>query len=176
MTSAMRSVPNPLSPCGRGRLGHGPSRVRGGAQRILTAALLAAAAATGAGAEETAAFHYLLHCSGCHTPEGTGSNLGGVPPFRDIVGHFLQSSEGRRYLANVPGLVNSGLAPAEAADLLNWIIATFGGASRPERAVPLDGAEVERLRRSPPDDIVALRHKLRKAFAVKGIDIGAYPE
>ena len=67
----------------------------------------------------------------------------------------MRTQESRRYLANVPGIVNSGLSNDETAALINWVVKTYGGKSVPQKWTPFDGAEIEALRREPPPDIMA---------------------
>ena len=46
--------------------------------------------------------NYLLHCGGCHLPDGTGSPPE-VPSLHGEIGALAALPEGRRYLARVPG-------------------------------------------------------------------------
>ena len=46
---------------------------------------------------------YMLHCQGCHGPDGSGAR-GAVPSFRGEVAKFLRVPGGREYLLRVPGI------------------------------------------------------------------------
>jgi hypothetical protein len=120
-------------------------------------------------------YNYALRCTGCHTAEGVSPELGRIPPLKGVVGHLVRTQESRRYLANVPGIVNSGLNNDETAALINWVVKTYGGKSVPQKWTPFDGAEIEALRRKPPPDIMAYRKEVRDRLKAQGYSIGAYP-
>src|SRR3990170_2012626 len=70
-------------------------------------------------AETPAQTLYLLHCSGCNGPDGSGDPRVDVAPFPDLIGQFLRDPEGRRYVTNVGGVViveTRGCGSAEEAD------------------------------------------------------------
>jgi hypothetical protein len=119
--------------------------------------------------------NYALFCLGCHTSEGEGSPIGRIPVLKDAVGHFARLPEGRRYVVNVPGVVNSDLNPEDTAALLNWMIETYAGMSRPEPFAPFTAEEVRRWREETPDDVMALRAKARALLAEQGIKVDPYP-
>ena len=119
--------------------------------------------------------NYALFCMGCHTPEGEGSVLGRIPQLKGSVGHFTRLPEGRRYVANIPGVINAELGPEDTAALLNWVVTTYGGASRPEAFEPFTGEEVKRHWSNAPGDIFALRAKARALLAAQGHAIDPYP-
>lgn len=119
--------------------------------------------------------NYALFCMGCHTPEGEGSVLGRIPQLKGSVGHFARLPEGRRYVANIPGVINAELGPEDTAALLNWVVTTYGGASRPETFEPFTGEEVKDLWSSAPGDIFALRAKARALLAAEGHAVDPYP-
>ena len=145
------------------------------------AAVLAAAAVgltvawAGAAAAAEPAYNYMLRCVGCHTSAGVSPPLGRIPGLKDTVGHFARAPEGRRYLANVPGIVSAQLSPAETAALLNWLIETYGGASVPADYRPFTAEEVKALRSPAPDDVMRLRAAARARLAEQGYHIDAYP-
>ncbi|MEJ1158329.1 hypothetical protein [Prosthecomicrobium sp. N25] len=147
-------------------------------RRAMAVAALLAGLAPGlpaAAGEDPPRTLFLLHCSGCHLPDGTGSKIGGIPPFPNTVGKHLRHPDGRRYLANVPGVINSGLGDADTARLLNWILDTWGAADRPPGAPPFTAEEIGRLRGKTVDDIFALRTRISADLRRKGIDVGRYP-
>lgn len=121
------------------------------------------------------AYNYALHCLGCHTVDGVSPQLGRIPPLRGVVGHLARTDLSRRYIANVPGIKNSGLNDADTAALLNWLIVTYGGDSQPESWRPFDGAEIAALRADRPADVMALRAAAREELIALGFDIGYYP-
>lgn len=130
------------------------------ATALAVAALLASAPA---GAESARGL-YLLHCSGCHLRDGTGSKLGRIPPFQNVVGRFAAEPDGRRYLVLVPGVANSGLSDADKARVLNYVLDEWGGAEA-DRAPRFAADEVARLRRNRADDITALRRAVAAKLA-----------
>ena len=64
---------------------------------------------------------YLLHCSGCHLPDGSGAP-DDVPSLRDGLGWIVSVAEGRGYLVRVPGSSQALLNDAELAALINWVL------------------------------------------------------
>ena len=50
---------------------------------------------------------------------------------RDEVGHFLRLPEGRAYLSQVPGTLNTPLSDGDTAELLNWVLVNLGRSSTP---------------------------------------------
>ncbi len=66
---------------------------------------------------------YLLHCSGCHLPDGSGAP-DDVPSLRDGLGWIVSVAEGRGYLVRVPGSSQAMLNDAELAAVINWVLAS----------------------------------------------------
>ena len=97
---------------------------------------------------------FVLHCAGCHKPDGSGS---AVVPALDQVGTVYAVANGRQYLAQVPGVAQAPLDDIRLAALLNWLLKEFGDTT-PQP--PYDGAEVGRLRARPLRDPVAARNHL----------------
>lgn len=126
---------------------------------VLLAALVCTPAALAQG-ERRAATDYLLHCSGCHDVDGSGHPHKGIPDFRDQVGYFLLWPEGRAFLLQVPGLLNSGLSDERAAGVVTWLVRRFAGSSLPPDFVPYTADEARRYRQTRPADIAALRQRL----------------
>ena len=129
--------------------------------RFLSAFCLALTVAGASAAEindRRAHFNYQLFCQGCHTPDGTGANA--VPRMKDQVGYFLTTPAGREYLVRVPGSATSALGDAELAEVLNWIVREFAGASAPAGAEPYSAEEVGRLRQHPLNEVEQYRVQL----------------
>ena len=109
---------------------------------------------------------YMLHCRGCHGPDGAGAP-GAAPTFRGQVAKFLGVPGGREYLIRVPGTAQSELSDARTAVLLNWIVRQFSAAEMPADFVPFSEEEVARLRRPPLTDVVAVRRSLVRAIEAR---------
>ncbi|MGH6696979.1 c-type cytochrome [Sphingopyxis sp.] len=101
---------------------------------------------------------YMLHCQGCHLPDG-GETPGKVPPLAGHIDRFLSRPGGREFIMRVPGVAQSGLPDARIAALLNWIVQEFGSARR--LSAPLfTAAEVARYRQQPLTDPLAQRRAI----------------
>lgn len=107
---------------------------------------------------QRALFNYQMSCQGCHSPDGSGANA--VPRMRDVVGMFLATDAGREYLVRVPGSAVSALGDADLAEVLNWIIQEFAGASVTVPFQPYTPQEVGRLRQHPLPEVVQYRAQL----------------
>lgn len=143
---------------------------------ILIVAVIAGAAPLVASAETSARTLYLLQCSGCHGPDGSGDPRVDVPPFPDHIGNFLKDPQGRRYIINVGGVMSAGLNDRDTARVMNWLMASFAGASLPAEGFrPFDAGEVKRLRQTRPADAVALRREIAARLMAKGIELPNYP-
>jgi mono/diheme cytochrome c family protein len=142
---------------------------------LLTALLaglgLAVAGLDPAAAGESVEYLYRLHCFGCHGSEGAGSKIGRIPPFVGLVGHFAASREGRLYLTRVPGVANAALSDADTANLLNYVLRTWGGRDVPAGAQDFTAGEVNALRNIHLDDVAALRRKLAARLSKDGISM-----
>ncbi len=93
---------------------------------------------------------YVLHCAGCHKPDGSGSQV--VPSLADM-GRVFAARGGREYLIRVPGVAQAPLSDEKLASLLNWLLAEHAGAL----ALPYTAAEVRRHRAQPLRDPLAAR-------------------
>lgn len=102
---------------------------------------------------------YMLHCQGCHGPDGSGAT-GAAPSFRGQVGKFLHVPGGREYLIRVPGTSRSELNDAATAALLNWLVLEFSAAQAPADFAPFTEAEVASLRRPAFSDPGSVRRAL----------------
>lgn len=110
--------------------------------------------------DRRAAADYLLHCSGCHDRDGSGHPTAGIPDFRNQVGYFTRTPEGRAFLMQVPGLLNAGLSDARAAAVVTWLVREFAGPSLPPDFTPYTADEARRYREVRPLDIIGTRDRL----------------
>ena len=92
-------------------------------------------------ARAAARFDYLLHCSGCHLPDGSGAPPE-VPSLRGAMGALVATPEGRDYIARVPEVAQAPLTDAAVARVLNWVLIEFNAETLPTDFRPLDAAEV----------------------------------
>jgi mono/diheme cytochrome c family protein len=127
---------------------------------LVLGAVVAAAPAGVAAADLGPRMNYLLHCSGCHQPDGAGSAAHNIPRMKDVVGHFLRTPEGRAFLVQVPGTANSGLGDAQVAELLNWMLPAISAAQLPADFQPYSTAEVSQLRARRLADVAAQRQRV----------------
>jgi len=126
--------------------------------RAAAVALAALGLGASAGAESPDVL-YMLHCQGCHLPDGSGSP-GHVPALAGSLARFLSVPGGRAFLVRVPGSASSPLSDAELAAVLNWMVARFGPPADAARATPYAADEVGRLRVAPLADVAAVRRDL----------------
>jgi hypothetical protein len=82
---------------------------------------------------------YMLHCRGCHGPDGEGID-GGAPAFRGQLGRFLSVPDGRAYL-----------------------VRTFDPDGVPHDFAPYAADEVARYRALPLSEVAATRDGLLRA-------------
>jgi len=108
--------------------------------------------------EARAHSNYMLYCQGCHTPDGTGYKT--IPRLKGEVGHFLRLPAGRAFLVRVPGAATSILSNSDLAEVLNWIILTFGEDSIPPHFKHYTAKEVSKLRTKPLVEIKQYRKQL----------------
>jgi hypothetical protein len=103
--------------------------------------------ASGVGAYEPHV-NYMLHCMGCHTPDGRGEP-GRVPSVRDTLIPLASKPEGRRFLIQVPGSAQSRLSDQDLADVLNWMVDNLSAVT-PKRPVrKFTATEVAAHRHTP---------------------------
>ena len=126
--------------------------------RIVCALLLLAATSSAiAGSGQK---NYRLYCMGCHRADGAGSPENGIPSMRDELGFFLRLPEGRAYLSQVPGTLNTPLSDAETAELLNWVLINIGRSSTPPDFQRYTADDVSAYRAAVPEDVPGKRVKL----------------
>jgi mono/diheme cytochrome c family protein len=142
------------------------AKIRCGILLVGLSALLA-----GEAAADAAKKNYRLFCMGCHQADGSGSPENGIPSMRDEVGHFLRVPEGRAYLSQVPGTLNTPLGDAETADVLNWIMVNIGRASIPSDFKSYTAEDVKAYRATVPQDIPGMRVRLLKQL--ESIQLGS---
>jgi mono/diheme cytochrome c family protein len=123
----------------------------------LAAALLYVSAA---GAYEPHV-NYMLHCMGCHTPDGRGEP-GRVPSVRDTLVPLASKPAGRRFLIQVPGSAQSKLSDAELADVLNWMVGHLSAVPAPQSVAKFTADEVAAYRHEP---LVAVKEERRRLIA-----------
>ena len=102
---------------------------------------------------------YLLHCSGCHLPDGAGAPPE-VPTLRGSLGRIVATPEGRDYIARVPGSAQAPISDADLAEVLNWTLATFNSSTLPEDFEPLTPEEVGTSRSNILADPLSYRAEL----------------
>ena len=117
----------------------------------------------GSRANAAARFDYLLHCSGCHRPDGTGS-APDVPSLRGAVGSLVSTPKGREYIARVPEVAQSPLDDEDLARLLNWVLQEFNAETLPQGFRPLEGAEVGTARARILADPIRARRTIVGAY------------
>jgi len=117
-------------------------------QRFLPLALLFASAAH---AEMPVSTLYTLHCSGCHGASGHGVPSAGIPDLA-YAGAYLRVPQGRAYLVQVPGISQSRLDDATAAQMLNYVLARFSRSNLPPDFVPYNEGEIANLRANAASD------------------------
>lgn len=127
-------------------------------------AALAAAPALAPDVEQRARVNYLLHCAGCHLPDGHGSP-GTVPDLREYLGEFAQHPESRSFIARVPGASGAPVSDAELAEILNWILVTMNGDQLRPGFEPYTVDEIGRYRRDVLIDVEPARQALIATIA-----------
>jgi mono/diheme cytochrome c family protein len=115
--------------------------------------------------------HYLQLCIGCHQGKGEGLPQRGIPPLSGNVGYFVRSAEGRAFLIQVPGVAQAALDDPGIAELLNWVLITFGPPQLPEDFRPYTADEVARYRAIRPADIAAARSAVVTALRTLGMPV-----
>lgn len=129
---------------------------------LLAALLLPPAAAAGGPAPDAARarLHYVQHCIGCHHLDGTGAPDKGIPSMQGLLGRFAATAEGRAYIVQVPGVMNSPLNDTDIAALMNWLVPAMSGSGQARFGPPYTADEIARLRKTRPADVAAARRRL----------------
>ena len=102
---------------------------------------------------------YLLHCAGCHLPNGSGVPPA-VPSLRNEIGRLVATPAGRDYIARVPGASQVPISDAKLTAVLNSVLTSFNSDSLPPDFVPLTVDEVGRSRRNVLADPEKYRQQL----------------
>ena len=141
-----------------------PSQRRARALRVLAACFLWLLPSAVVRADPST--DYILHCRGCHRPDGSGVP-GAAPSFRGQLAKFLWVPGGREYLIRVPGTAQSELSDGRVAALLNWMLLNFSAAALPADFAPIREEEVARYRHVPLSDVGATRRALVQAIEAR---------
>ena len=116
-------------------------------------------------AERAAArFDYLLHCSGCHRPDGAGAPPD-VPSLLGPIGAIVATPAGREYVARVPEVAQSPLDDNALARLLNWMLQEFSADTLPAGFRPLEAEEVGEARARVLTDPLRTRAAIAGQYA-----------
>ena len=102
---------------------------------------------------------YLLHCGGCHLPDGSGAPPE-VPRLTETLGLIVQSEAGRDYVVRVPGATQTPLSDQQLADVMNWVLQTFNADTLQSDFKPLTGDEVGEARKRVLADPLKMRREL----------------
>lgn len=142
-------------------------------QKVLMLALLGMTASLAWAGPDAGSprMNYMLHCSGCHGQDGSGSPSSGVPSMRGTLGHFLKVKDGREFLIQVPGTSQSSLSHRDTAELANWLLKTFSPLEVPANTLPYSTEEVARLRNDPLADAPGRRAEIVQHLKEQGIAI-----
>ena len=111
---------------------------------------------------------FTLRCRGCHGFAGEGTP-GHVPRLDGFVGLFTQVPGGRDYLMRVPGVARSSLDDARLAEVLNWVLATYGAGEVATSFAPYTAAEISRARQQVLLDRRSIRDRLLTAMRDRGL-------
>jgi hypothetical protein len=106
---------------------------------------------------------YLLYCSGCHLPDGTGAPPE-VPSLHEDLGRIVQLEGGREYIVRVPGASQAPVSDQELAEILNWILRNFNTATLASDFSPLTESEVTAARDNVLADPLKYRARLWQRY------------
>jgi mono/diheme cytochrome c family protein len=123
-----------------------------------------ASMAMGARAEQPPEVNYMLHCMGCHLPDGSGGPPD-VPDLRGEMGRLLAVEGGREYLVQVPGASQAPISDAELAAVVNYMLQTFNDHVLPANYAPLTADEVAIWRKDWLPDVARVRQELMDLLA-----------
>jgi hypothetical protein len=106
---------------------------------------------------------YLLHCGGCHLPDGRGVPPE-VPSLRDELGKLVQIPGGRDYIVRVPGASQAPIPDQELADVLNFVLMEFNKQTLAKDFEPLTESEVSASRQNILADPFKYRDQLWRSY------------
>lgn len=106
---------------------------------------------------------YLLHCSGCHLPDGR-SVPPDVPTLQDEIGRIVALPEGRNYIVRVPGAAQTPLNNKDLAAVLNWVLTEFNATTLPADFEPLTENEVRDARKDVLADPLKMRASIWRFY------------
>lgn len=127
--------------------------------RLDTALVLALICATAGADEHRGRINYMLHCQGCHLPDGTGIE-DRIPQLKNFVGLYLHDEDGRAYVINVSGVATAPLPDDQLSELINWMLVNFSAKELPEPFRPYTASEVSELRKQQERDPEARRTRI----------------
>ena len=128
-------------------------------RRALAALALALICAQAGADGHRGRINYMLHCQGCHLPDGTGI-ADRIPQLKNFVGLYLHSDDGRAYVINVSGVATAPLPDDQLSEMINWMLTTFSGRELPRPFRPYTAAEVAELRKQQEPDPLARRKRI----------------
>lgn len=106
---------------------------------------------------------YILHCGGCHLPDGRGVPPE-VPSLRGDLGHIVAVPGGREYLVQVPGASQAPVSDAVLTQIINWILIEFNANTLTSGFEPLSISEVARARRTMLTDPLKTRTEIWRGY------------
>lgn len=102
-------------------------------------------------------YNYLLHCGGCHIEDGSGMPPH-IPDLRVEMPLFAAFTEGRAYIARVPGVIQAPLDTQQLTDVLNLLLSRF--APEGSNLQPFTEDEITRYQQEKLLDPKKLRDQL----------------
>jgi len=102
---------------------------------------------------------YLLHCSGCHMPDGSGLESV-VPTLHEVIGRMVAEPAGRAYIVRVPGVSQAPINDEKLTEVINWMLMEFSSETLPNNYKPFTVREVARARSQQLADPLKLRAEL----------------
>ena len=124
--------------------------------------MLGAGVSLAAAANERA--EYLLHCGGCHLPDGRG-NPPEVPSLRSELGEIVAVPGGRSYVVQVPGASQAPVTDQQLAAIINWILTEFSSDTLAPGFKPLTAHEVGLVRSQTLADPLKRREEIWRKYA-----------
>jgi len=109
--------------------------------------------------EARARADYMIHCQGCHVPDGRGFP-DKVPDMRATLPLLLSVEGGRAFLVQVPGSAMSALPNDRLAATLNWIVKNFTDDETVAVFADYTEQEVEQMRAVRLDNVFTTRDAL----------------